>query len=111
MAVIDVYINSDGEAFCSPWRAGANPNSTVVWKARHGGNKQNIHFAVHFGTDSPFAVFGGTGHGNQDVSLPVKYDHATGGAKVFKYTVAIWDGQKVHITDPEIIIPPLPPAP
>lgn len=104
MPSIKIRVSGSGvnkKAYPQTTRTGTNLGQTVRWYTN-----QNLHFAVHFSGNSPFDVLYAYGDKANDVNLDVKYDPDVSGARAFKYTIAVWDGTKVHISDPEIIIPP-----
>ena len=96
----------NGKLVCDPPQAEADHN----WKIKF---KSDYQFVLHFGTDSPFFKFKGKGKKDSPEEIQVKHDPKSAGARIYKYTVAIWDPdaekeeEKLQIIDPEIIIPPL----
>ena len=97
-----IELDANDDVVCNPPQLGADYNDDITFKSA-------FKFALHFGPHSPFDKFKEKNNAQNEITAKVKHDPSRAGAKVFKYTVAIWDenAQEVKITDPEIIIPPL----
>jgi hypothetical protein len=102
MPTITIKIDRNNQLWCDPMQQEADVGDMIEWVSE-------FDFAIHFGIRSPFSILKTHGNRGRNPKHQVNYNPATGGVKVFKYTVAVWDSkmQEVKIIDPEIIIPPL----
>lgn len=92
----------EGEITCDPDPAHAKFRDEIQWKSEY-------PFTVFFGKNSPFEKknFQGSAKTKNMAGAPVLLHVEEMGNPIrFKYNVAVWDGEKIAIADPELIIDP-----
>jgi hypothetical protein len=76
-----------------------NPGDAVIWEYPGRGGQ----FAVQFGFESPFAVHGfQTRPRGSRIAAEISNRHPG----IYKYSIAVYDGHRLHLDDPVIIIKP-----
>ncbi|MEI6613882.1 MAG: hypothetical protein WCL37_03215 [Chrysiogenales bacterium] len=86
----------DGIVHCTPDCVYMRRGQNIEWKC-----EGDFPFAVHLGYDSPFEREQYHAPRQQRIRLDLANDARYGR---YKYVVAIFDGEKVWIEDPQIII-------
>jgi len=88
---------TNGDFEYSELVAGVNPGDKIEWICENG-----YDFAVHLSRYSPLNK--GRFRGKKSFSADVKNDAERG---IYKYFVAVYDGEKIWTDDPVLIIPPV----
>ncbi len=86
----------DGMVQCTPDCVYARHGQAIEWKC-----EGDLAFAIHLGYDSPFERVHHQAPRQQPIRLDITNAIHRGR---YKYVVAVFDGEKVWIEDPQIII-------
>ncbi|TFG77950.1 MAG: hypothetical protein E4H23_08260 [Chrysiogenales bacterium] len=92
---VKVTLNK-GLVQCEPCCAYVRRGQTIDW-----GSAKDKSFAIHLGYDSPFAIVHHQSTRQQHLLLKIAKDIPYGR---YKYTIALFDGIRVWIEDPEFIV-------
>lgn len=86
----------DGIVQCTPDCAYVRRGQNIEWKC-----ERDFAFAIHLGYDSPFerAQYQVPRQERIRLNIPKEIPHGR-----YKYVVALYDGEKVWIEDPQLII-------
>lgn len=89
---------SKGLVQCAPCRTYVRRGESIEWDCA-----KNFPFAIHLGYDSPFAKVHHQALRQQRIRLNIAKNTPCGS---YKYIIAVFNGSKVWIEDPELIIRP-----
>jgi plastocyanin len=98
-STVEVAIALEGGMVqCTPDCVYAHRGQTIEWKCQ-----EDFPIAIHLGYDSPFDRVHHQATRKQSIRLKITNDTRRGR---YKYVVAVFDGEKVWIEDPQLIVLP-----